>query len=289
MKKIPYLLSIYLLCYPYIIHSSEGDLFNSITILTQLELNEDKKMPFGFAGMKINDDMVYINHDLRIVLKTQENNKFMAITYLNCHDLNPQILRPSNTLPFENESSWYSLIYWNNRKQFFFWGPFFEKRNAVGCLTSTNIDKIGFFNHIENPLYNHIMYHYTDEAGKQYHNKCYVSYGKHGCQPLYFDTDKYFALLLATFFPSRVVWDKKIFYTEKYTRHMLEKLSRYISDTQQAFPDELKPYTNKTALALFLFGIKNHFNKAAKQTITTNLIIKIWELKQRIDNNTIEI
>ena len=129
------------------------------------------------------------------------------------------------------------------------------------------------------------MYHYLSATGEKHYKKCYVSYGKHGCQQLYFDKDKHFALLLATFFPSGVVWDKKIFYTEKYSREMLDLLSSYIADTTQVFPIKLQPYTKKTALALFLFCINNHFDGAIKENIRQTLLIKIYELKQRIDNN----
>lgn len=294
MKKIQYILSVYLIFYAQNIYTCDNNkgTVDAIVILTPAQLDAEKKeYPYGYAGMHINGNLVYIDHflDMNLINKRKKTGS----THIDLIDLNPQIIaRPNKTPPYENDSYWYALTYWHSRKQFFFWGPFFEKKDIAGCLTSTNISEVclsniilGLYGNIENPFYNIIMYHYLSITGERHYKQCYVSYGKDGCQPLYFDKDKDFALLLATFFPSRVVWDKKIFYTEKYSRWMLEKLSSYISDTQQTFPDELKRYTNKTALALFLFGINTNSNQDAKQKIKEHLLTKLYELKLRIDNN----
>lgn len=301
MKTIQYIFCIIFVFYSYNIYNCNFNrtVFDSIAILTpnnQSPINPEKAPFFvGYVGMRVDDHhFVLIDPNLNMNFTKGTKKNPSTNHHIDLINLNPLMARPNTTPPYEDGSFWNQLIYWYSRKDFFFWGPFFENRHAVGCFTSTNISEVflsniilGLYGNIENPFCNIIMYHYLSATGEKHYKQCYVSYGKDGCQPLYFDKDKHFALLLATFFPSRVVWDKKIFYTEKYNRLMLEKLSTYISDTSKAFSEDLKRYTNKTALALFLFNINTHPNKDTKENIKEHLLSKLYELKLRIDNNTI--
>jgi hypothetical protein len=104
-----------------------------------------------------------------------------------------------------------------------------------------------------------IFYHTIDILGEKDHKICYISYNGSTCYPLYANKSKYFALLLATFFPYKEIEEKKIFFTNKYTIKELCALKTYVNSFQEKelmLPAELKKHIrNKAIYALFLHSI----------------------------------
>lgn len=261
-------------------HAPSLDSFDTIMLKTFSK--ERSQFGFCYAGM-INEQfsaiaMITIPLITPIALTVHALTKDNIIQYVEKNiDLsykNPFVLKQE--AGYLEESFWQTLTHWHiscgetERSHCFFWGPFFESDYAGACFVATDTESFASSYIINGtvPFPPHVIwYHYLDQNNKHYHKQCYVSYGQYGCHPLYFDKDKELLLLLATFFPSKEVWDKKIFYTEKHSKEDLYILKNYLSsliqDIKTVLPEPLeKCATNKAILSLFLIGFQKQHDKS---------------------------
>jgi hypothetical protein len=253
---------------------------------------------FCYAGLLYNSQnpkLALVNHQYPFFLNLQIYVPFTSLAKKN----SPSAIQPNVVMQSKNidptfspgntkkETSLYDpMDFWqksmyshSNRNNYItrslsaFWGPFFITENMVGCFFYTSM-RVN-----DNPPHV-ISYHSVDIEGKIDHKICFVS-DELRLYPLSALNNQYFAIVLATFFPSVVSENKKIFFILRYTVGTLIALKNYINKLKYGelvLTTEVKNcIQNSTIYALWLHSIvgqqvNNHFyieiNKRFDQLIS---------------------
>ncbi|RTL07080.1 hypothetical protein EKK58_02785 [Candidatus Dependentiae bacterium] len=153
-----------------------------------------------------------------------------------------------------------------------FWGPFFEKPTKVCCLFFTSLKNYKNNKTLRNNRFNMdyppytIFYYNLFIHGYAYYVPCYIAYSPLKESLLKGKTSKYFALVLAIFFPYKDTNAKKIFLTYYYTIEQLQALQNYLngmrnSDHSINPPATIYQYiTNQNLYSLLMYFLRTTKN-----------------------------